>query len=409
MFTASKIAKVSLYTLIILLTFIGSSVLAATSQQKQTALESGLEYLAQQQYGDGSWYSSAGTGVSTGQCVQAFQNAGYYAGTDVVLNETNYGDVVGKGLNYLFSRTQTVSISPQTYGDPDINGNGYGIKLIPGGTNSRDTQSTGMSLMAIIGSGTPDAIVTTGSMAGRTYAEVAQDVVDYFAFGQVENVAAYMRGGWRYWANYSGSTDQSCTPWPIMGMLEADSWGLTIPQFVHSELDNFMNYIQMPDGGAAYMGNGSLGSNVYRTGALLSEQYFNGYTEDDTKVQMALSYINSRWQYSGTDGNFQNPGALWAAFMGLKDIIGIDDNTWIQNLRSEGMLDPDDEWNWSQDYWDYLVNYQYANGSWAGAVYYDNILTTAMYCDVLSYSTPEPATLLIISIGSIVVLRKRKL
>lgn len=257
MFTDSKIAKVSLYTLIILLTLSGSAVFAATGQQKQTALESGLEYLAQQQYGDGSWYSSAGTGVSTGAGVQAFQNAGYYAGTDVILNGTNYGDVVGEGLNYLFSRTQTVGIGIQPYGDPDTNGNGYGVILNPSGINGRDTQSTGMSLMAIIGSGTPDAIVTTGSMAGRTYAEVAQDVVDYFAFGQVENVPAYMRGGWRYWANYSGSTDQSCTPWPVMGMLEADSWGLVVPQFVHSELDNYMSYIQMSDGGAAYMGNGS--------------------------------------------------------------------------------------------------------------------------------------------------------
>lgn len=408
MFTGPTITKVLPYILIILLTFNGFSVFAATGTQKQNALESGLEYLAQNQYADGSWYSNAGTGVSTGSCVQAFQKAGYYAGSDVIIKGTNYGDVVGKGLNYIFSRAQTVGISTQTYGNPDYNGNGYGVKLIPGGTNSRDTQSTGMSLMAIIGSGTPEAIVTSGSMAGRTYTEVAQDVVDYFAFGQVENVAANMRGGWRYWANYSGSTDQSCTPWPVMGMLEADQWSLTVPQFVHSELDNYMNYIQMPDGGAAYMGTGSMGSNVYRTGALLSEQYFNGYTEDDTNVQMALNYINNYWQYSGTNGNFQNPGALWAVFMGLKDIIGIDDNLWIQNLRSEGLLDPGAEWNWSEDYWDYIVQMQNANGSWAGAVYYDNILTTAMYADVLSYSVPEPATLLIISMGSLFVLRRRK-
>ena len=386
---------------------VSGPVRGATEAQKEAAIEGGLRYLAQNQQADGAWSSNAGYGVSTGAMVRAFARAGYQAGDDVVLGGTNYGDVVGRGLNYLFSQAQAMNISVQVWGNPDTNGNGLGVKFVRGGPNSRDTQSTGMALDGIVAAGRPDMVVTTGQLAGWTYGQVVQDTVDYFAYGQVETVnPPYYSGGWRYYANF-GQSDQSCTPWAVTGLLAARQWGIEAPAFVTSELEKYLGYIQRPDGGSAYMGDGSLGSNVYRTGAFLSEAFYAEDTAAEVRVQAALGYLNGRWTTGGTDGNFANPGAMWSVFEGLAALIGTDDNSWITNLYyGSGELDPGDTWNWCEDYCQYLVSTQQASGVWGGAVYYDNLLTTAWNVDMLVSATPEPGTVLLLGLGA-VQLRRR--
>lgn len=381
---------------------------AATTAQKQTAINSGLQYLAGSQQADGRWedgdasYDSAATAAA----VRAFMGAGYHAGSDVIINSVNYGDVIGNGMDHLFSGGVTCPISVQSAGDPDSNGNGLGVKFMPGNLYYRSTFVTGAVLPAIIDTGTPGAVVSSGPLAGLTYQQVVEDTVDYLAYGQNETGSPSHRGGWRYSENY-GQADQSCSPWPVLGMLSSREWGFDAPPWVESELDLWMNAIQRPDGGAGYMPGYS--GNIYRTGSLLSQKHYSHDSTDEGAVQMALDFINNRWQTSGTDGNFANPGALWATFQGLRDIVGLDDTTWITNLRPPGPLDPDATWTWAEDYAEYLVNMQQADGRWNGAVYYNTMQTTAWYIDVLSGTMiPEPSTLALLGFGGTMLFRRRR-
>ncbi len=189
---------------------------AATIPQKLNAIERGLEYLAQQQQGNGRWIydgSASNDCAATGAALKTFLKAGYAAGNDVVINGTNYGDAIGSGLNYVFSMGQRLAISNQVHGNPDTNGNGEGVRFGSG----QDIMVSGLVIPGIVATGTPYEIVQSGPLAGKTYYDVVQDTVDYFAYAQVENRGPF-DGGWRYSANYT-SSDQSCSPWPILGML----------------------------------------------------------------------------------------------------------------------------------------------------------------------------------------------
>jgi hypothetical protein len=165
----------------------------------------------------------------------------------------------------------------QDLGNPDTNGNGIGVKFVPGGINGRDTYVTGLVLPAIAKAAAenPGAIVGAGSQVGRTYAQVVQDTIDYFAYGQ--NDSGYARGAWRYYAN-SGDADNSTAQWPVIGMLYGQAVpGVTVPSFVKSELKGWIDYIQNVNGGSGYDVDWNLIVNEAKTGGLLVEMAFTGY------------------------------------------------------------------------------------------------------------------------------------
>ncbi len=357
---------------------------AATTAEKTLAVERGLTWLAQHQYGDGHWPDDSGyyAVATTAGAVQTFINCGFEPGDDVVVNGVHYGDVVGKGLGYLFANATFIAISPQQYGNPDTNGNGLGILFRYPGTNNYDIMTTGLALTAIVAVNTPNAIVTSGPLAGRTHAQIVQDTIDYLAYGQ-EDGTSPMRGGWRYWANF-GSSDQSCTPWAAHGLIAARQWGIEAPAFVETQLESFIYYIQpvSGDGGAWYMYN-SGPSNVYRTGELLSEFRCVGEDRNNSNVQRALTFLNTRWQTTGIDGNFGNYGGMYAVFRGLEHIVGLDDNTAITNLHSPGNLDPGQTWNWAQDLTHSLVTTQYADGHWNPYGYFPTVLGTCWNIEMI--------------------------
>jgi hypothetical protein len=366
--------------------------------------------------------NSSGDTAATGASLLSFLEEGYKAGNDVIINSNNYGDVVGKGLNYLFSQAQTVNISNQTYGNPDGDGNGVGLKFVLGGINSRDTYVTGLVVPAIANTMTPDALVTTGPLAGRTdgsglggawtYKDVVQNTIDYFAFGQ--NEVGNARGGWRYYANYgnSASSDQSTTQWPVISELYASLMDVSSPSFVNDELDYWTKYIQNypGPGNAGYDGPLSPLGEMNETGALLIMQdvlgYSTGTAEEQARLQAALGYINTHWQETANstwDGNFGHPYAMWAIYKGLELTCGLEDTTCITNLNPQGsaMIDDGDTWNWAEDYWEYLVNNQNGDGSWTGYSSWNNVLATPWYINILAATkipgpepknVPEPST-----------------
>jgi hypothetical protein len=215
------------------------------------AIENGLEWLYLTQWDDGSWNGQIGW---TGFAVLAFENQGYLANHDPDVDI--YAEYIQHGLDFLFRGAISQAIGPQPAGDPDILPNGLGIYF---GWQS-PMYETGIALMTIAGTGTPGAIVDPiGSIVdGWTYAEVAQDVIDFLAWAQNEDTGTNNRGGWRYWANYEDS-DNSVSQWPAIGLEAVENifgGAVTVPGWVKSELAHWAAYIQNDLGAADNGGSG---------------------------------------------------------------------------------------------------------------------------------------------------------
>jgi len=388
------------------------SAMAGSEAEKRAAINAGLAWLATQQQADGRWIYDNSTGdiASTGSALLAFLEEQPNWGA----NAAAYQTIVNNGLNYLFNNAQTVPIAVQPAGNPDVGGGvgaGLGVKFVPGGINNRDTYVTGIVLPAIVATGTPGAVVTTGPLTGWTYQQVVQNVIDYFAFGQSDPATGVNRGGWRYYANYGGS-DQSTTQWPVIAGLFAGNFGVSYPAFVKSELAFWTNYIQNPAGYAGYTGpNAPLGA-LNETGAQLIMQSFLGLGTGNANVTNAINFINTNWQEiaNGTwNGNFAHPYAMWAIYKGLELMIGLNNMTTILNLHADpGDVDnPNHGWNWWEDYCEYLVNSQNVDGSWSGYSSWTGALATGWYINILAATeipgpngeVPEPATMILIGSG----------
>jgi hypothetical protein len=376
-----------------------------------------------------------GDTAATGAALLAFQEEGFQAGTDVVIDGTNYGDVVGKGLNFILGKATVYSISNEPAGNPDGDGNGVGLKFVTGGNNNRDTYVTGLVMPALAKTGNPNALITTGPLVGRTdgsgaggawtMKDVVQNTVDYFAYGQADS--GWAQGGWRYYADY-GQADNSTAQWPPLAMLYATEMGVTAPDFVKEQnriwLDASQNLGANPGYGGAYYdnrrsgsGQGGLGgSNEARTGGWLVQANFAGLGGDlsQSDVDAAVAYLNKYWKTTANatwDGNFGHPYAMWGIYKGLELTVGLDDTTAITNLRAQGtaVIDPGDTWNWWEDYCEYLVGTQDMTGSdagrWGGYGYWTNPLATAWNINILAATEipgppiPEPITLVLFGSG----------
>jgi|GEM_PF-1098100 len=338
---------------------------------------------------NGYWNDNDGTGsyelAHTGAAMDAFQIHGSrlngYADNDP------YVENVIRAANYLLANTYSFSITNQTAGNPDVNGNGIGLVTNWTGslTDTRQTYIGGICMMALASSDTPNYVSPVGrdNVYGRPMKDIVQDMVDFFAWGQCDSGTGANRGGWRYYANY-GNSDMSTTQWPVLGMLAAETVmgpaNVKIPDFVRPELAYYLrdrqNTTKTDDNGA--FGYGSLDPNPYynctKQGAGLICLEFNGAALTSTPVESALGYLYRHWSDSVHDWSdnqlMGNSYAMYSVMKGLRipepDITNIteyDYKTGNQtNNRFDWFYNPVGQTRIGMA--TYIVGHQSADGSW---------------------------------------------
>jgi hypothetical protein len=164
-----------------------------------------------------------------------------------------------------------------------------------------------------------------------------------------EDIACSPTGdGWRYSRNYT-DTDNSVSQWPTLALEEARrEWGININPLVIERFKKWLAYSQGPDsGGFGYTSPGNW-ENFSKTGAGLAMLKWAGYGLADTSVQKALSYLDTNWDWLGSDGNLGNFYGMYAFYKGMKYL----------GLTALGAH------NWEDSYRDYLTAVQNPDGSW---------------------------------------------
>ncbi|MHC4064247.1 MAG: prenyltransferase/squalene oxidase repeat-containing protein, partial [Planctomycetota bacterium] len=221
------------------------------------AIDRGLWYLYNHQLVSGSLNSLNGEPVtawrsyssydpcSTASVVQSFEINNHKETGDP--NEDPYVDAVKNGLNWLINGRwggtpvlNSIGIGPQTYGDPDSDGNGIGIEVFHTGLPA---YQGGMIMDCIIASQTPGADSGRdfdGDGATDTYKDIIQDMVDAYAWGQSDN-GDPVGGGWRY--SWNQGPDNSACQWAAIGLIPAEQdFGCIVPQWVKDRNEVWLNY-----------------------------------------------------------------------------------------------------------------------------------------------------------------------
>jgi hypothetical protein len=345
----------------------------ATSQTSiNTAITKGLAYLNSTQAPDGHWgpyYQVACTAMA----VLSYENA---PNNHFGWNLTDpYSTTVQKGLDWLFSDAAIQTLSNKTLVNgtvvnPDTNGNGIGICWLSDGEPLYETP---MVLIAIVASQAPTNVTTTGipNIIGRTYHDIATDIVDYLAWAQ--DIGPYGRGGWRYGPQYS-SSDNSVGGWPVMGLMAAELWGIPAPTFVKSELLNWTAYDQNLVGtwdptsinynyfyGAFGYTDPSVLDSMAETVAGILQLTYCGVPQTDSRIIAAEGYMVRDWlTSSGWRVNF---GWLYAMY-GVMKACRLATPTPIEFIANYTGF-PTTEWyNGTGEYADTLVANQSPDGHW---------------------------------------------
>jgi len=362
---------------------IPSPAMAATPQEIQGAIDAGLPWLASQQWSDGSWDGYVGP---TGLALLKFETHAMDMGKSPLDPSYVYATNVQKGLDYIFSKAIVYPISLQPAGDPDTNGNGIGI----GAWNYEAMYECGIATMAVSASGAPDAVTTNGSVnvIGRTYKDVAQDMVDFIAFAQNEG-----SGGWTYDPNESGEGDNSVSGYVTLGLSYAEAsppygFDLVIPGFVRTELNNWINYIQNTGGGSNDGGSGYTGPNswvnILKTGHLLCQMTLVGDTQATPRVQRAVAYIARHWNDANTDPGWRD--SYQSCFTAMKGFQSLG----ITLIDVDGDLTP--ETDWYDEMSTMIVNNQNQDGSWPDDYWWGQRLASAWAMLTLEKAAPPALT-----------------
>jgi len=370
-----------------------SPVAAATEEDVNQAIAEGVEWLVQKQNpSDGSWYGSgdelkvALTGFALTKLELHAYEMGYESPFDIAYP---YSENVIRGWSFVFrpgyANIQAMSLQDHTAGasgsidDPDVNGNGIGLYF--GWDGWYTVYTTGIVLMALHASGTPDRLNDLDSDYDSngfvdTFQEIAQDTADWLSFAQGD--AGYDEGGWAYEAldnmgsydrgeNWNIMADNSNSGYAALGLASAEAFGCTVPDWVKTELDFWITLMQHPvigdgdDGGSSYRLPMNTGTNLLRTGNLVFQMTFCGDGPGAERFDAAMAYIARHWQSPHLDvgwGYGADPAVYQTMFCLMKgfEYSGID----LIDLDGDEIPEHD----WYAEFADVLISQQNEDGSW---------------------------------------------
>lgn len=321
--------------------------------------------------------------------VLAFENQGYKLSNDDNAPTGLYERfIVQRGLNYVVDTLTKQTLSVQTAGNPCVGG----VEAAPcQGLYNADTAgySTAVSSLALAGSSALSRTVAAGLgsgnanyVAGKTYGEILQRLMNTIAWGQNDGATCIGRGGWIYSFSDNGcqQSDGSTVGWDLLALFDAAASGVAEPSFVKSEFAFALVQGGNTSGNAAgsldYRSDNnpssdSTGPDTARAGIYLQGLYYEDVKNiADPRIVAAINFINTRWagntpsgDYTSTCGfNFSNKGcayAMYNIFKGLK----------LQNVASLAAA-PD----WYSEYQDWFVANQTdprglvgsSSGAWVG-------------------------------------------
>lgn len=326
--------------------------LAATPEQIEASIDSGIGWLAAQQLPDGSWGSSWGEGIGyTGFALLKLEDYAYEQGYESPFDpEYIYAPKVEAGFDYIFKYYYV--------GDHDSDGipDGY---FDQGGYHQ--TYCTAVGLMAIASSGTSERVVVSTNAAanGKTFQQIAEECVEWLSATQNPD------GGWRYVPLDVGS-DQSNTGWATMGLTYANiEFGIDISTILPG-LHMWVDAIQNKDdpssslyGASEYTINGGW-ENILKTGSLLYQFAMLSTPETDEDVQAAIGFIENYWNAPGCDYNGGWLDHRQAMFCMMKGLEAYN----VEMLDLDGDSIP--ETDWFDVVSTHLVTTQNPEGSWPG-------------------------------------------
>jgi len=371
------------------------------------AIQKGLAYLSRYQSSNGEWGSGDDPVASTAMAVLAFENA---PNSHYGWNKTDpYSGTVQKGLNWLFSQGENVSLSnwPTTCaGDPDVSGTGIGVAWYGDG---QPVYETPMVLMAVVASNSPTNVTIPGPLGIRTYHALVQDIVDWIAWAQNSNATvlrdahdSQFEGGWRYQPQ-EGDSDNSVSQWPVLGLMAANLSGIKAPSWVQTELLKWTAEMQTLNSSSTY-GASAYGAFDYQPGrgldtpadtaAGILELTYCGANDTDPRIIAAEGYLNKDWSPNGVCPNGDdygwnwNIGCLYDMYAVMK-ACRLTTPTPIQFIANYSGKNGVEWYNGTAQYADSLVANQSADGHWNNWVNWaediNNDLGTAWGTLILEY------------------------
>lgn len=325
------------------------------------AIDEGLWNLHKDQYrftADEVKYGSWGSNnkvAFVSAAVQAFENNAHIPDGNPF--EDPYVETVDRGLNYILSKSYTNDLDEEY----DSNGNGIGI----GCNEGQPLYEIGLAMMAIVGSENKHRVAVSGpeSIIGREYQDIIQDMVDQLVWAQNDN------GGWRYQPN-SGSSDNSVTQWPVLGLEAAEKqWGIVAPDSTKTALDEWLAYSQNANGGFGYSSPNDW-INIGKTGAGMAGLLYLGYDVTDARIVSAIDYMDSTWD---TDSEFISSNNYYSMYSAFK--AATIPQPALETIGSQ---------DWYRDIGQYLLINQQIDGSWGSGYWTQPPLTTAWAVQILS-------------------------
>lgn len=376
---------------------------APTVEQVRQATQAGVAWLAAHQNPDGSWGAGeqdAITGLVLLKLEHHAVDPKWGLGLPSPFDDRNpYKSNIEQGLAWLLPRARTVAIGAQPAGNPDTNGNGAAAAF---GFAHHENYSTAAVLMAVCQAVEMNRLVVGGPLADMTYKAAAEEMMNFFAWGQADS-GSVARGGWQYSGN-DQSGDNSNAGYVTLALAYAEAkppvgCGLLLPAFVKSELNFWITYIQGGDGGSGYMAPDSW-ENTLKTGNLLQQMALFGDDSNSPRVQAALGYLANHWNDPNLDPGWRGPypvnyQATFTIMKGLNALsiarFGTPEIDWQADFDTALLAEQNPDGSWPSTAWDYSGD-RILSTTWALLTLQRAapVATMAVAVDVKPTSCPNP-------------------